>query len=503
MTTATLTGVTWQDVERELCRKAFLKFLARGRIQEPVLPNVPGSGGVISFEMWPHLVEFANDLTTYRLVVKGKARQLGFTWDVAAYLDWLGSYFPGTDGLWLSKSESDAVEGLSRVETWHRLMQPHLVTPWEKPPTSLSLSYANGSRLTAMASTENAGRGRAFSVVVQDEADYHPHLAENFAAVKPTIDAGGQLIMLSSMDKRKVDSLFRNIIRGAPENGWHKSFTGWSARPGRDQAWYERTKANVPASAGMSPELYMEQEYPASEEEMLAPSRAVAYFDVDALNAAMLETMPARETVGALSTWRKAVVGGKYILGADTAWGVTGSYNCAAVFDWQTNEQMAELHGRLHPQEMAYEIWMLHKAYNHAYMGIERAGEGQERDGDSVVVVDKVVELLKGCGCFERLYYADHKSPKPERPGWQTDAKTRPVMLGEFREAMRNRQVIVRSRPGMAEMLSFIRNEKGKMEAAQGAHDDRVITYAIAWAMRSEARFSANGGKPAQYVNRW
>ena len=499
MTTATLTR---HDVEREKARRLLLYFLGFGRIQEPVLPNVSGSGGAIPFEMWPHLKEFAEDLLQYRLLVKGKARQLGFTWLVAAYLDWLCDYSPGTDGLWLSKSEPDAAEGLGRVATWHELMPPHLVTPWARPPASLTLEYANGSHLVAMASTENAGRGRAFSVVVQDEADYHPHLAENFAAVKPTIDSGGQLIMLSSMDKGRVDSLFRNIIRGAPGNGWHLSFTGWQARPGRDQAWYEQTKANVPASAGMSPELYMEQEYPGTIEEMLAPSRALAYFDVDSLNVALLETMPARETVGALSVWRKAVVGGKYILGADTAWGVTGSYNCAAVFDWQTNEQMAELHGRLHPQEMAYEVWQLHKAYNHAYMGVERAGEGQERDGDSVVVADKLVELLKECGCHGRLYYSDHDSPRPERPGWQTDARSRPVMLGEFREAMRNRQVVLRSRPGVAEMLSFIRNEKGRPEASKGAFDDRVVTYAIAWAIRGFARFSVSQ-KPVLLVNRW
>jgi len=216
----------------------------------------------------------------------------------------------------------------------------------------------------------------------------------------------------------------------------------------------------------------------------------------------MLDTMPARETTGSLSVWRKAVVAGKYILAADTAWGVSGSYNCAAVFDWQTNEQMAELHGRLHPQEMAYEIFQLHKAYNHAYIGVERAGDGAERDGDSVVVVDKLVELLKECSCHGRLFYSDHDSPVPSKPGWQTNARTRPVMLGEFREAMRSRQVIIRSRFGIGEMLSFVRNDKGRPEASKGAFDDRVITYAIAWAIRGHARFSVaqSGGAGSRAV---
>ena len=141
----------------------------------------------------------------------------------------------------------------------------------------------------------------------------------------------------------------------------------------------------------------------------------------------------------------------------------------------------------------------LHEAYNHAYMGLERAGEGQERDGDSVVVVDKVVQLLEQCSCRNRLYYHDHESTHPETPGWQTDGKSRPVMLAEYAEAIRNRLNIVRSRGGISEMLSFIRNEQGRPQAAKGAHDDRVMAYALAWQMRKFAHFSMSGNSRAAH----
>jgi phage terminase large subunit len=195
--------------------------------------------------------------------------------------------------------------------------------------------------------------------------------------------------------------------------------------------------------------------------------------------------------LGITSIWQKPVISGRYVMGVDTAWGMTGSYSCASILDWATGTQVAEMHGRPHPDEAAREIMRLHLAYNHAYMGLEIAGEGQERDGESVVVVNKVLPLLAECGCRNKLFYADHTSSKPEKPGWQTDGKTRPVMLGELAEAVRNREIVIRSAAGVSELMSFVRNEKGRPQHVEGAYDDRVMSYAIAWQMRKYARFSS------------
>lgn len=493
--------ITRQDVEQELCRRSFPDFLDHVSIQEPPSPLVAGSGGVIPFEKWPHLLEMAGILTSCPLDLFLKARQVGATWLVAAYLAWLCIYRQGTDGLLLSKTEDDAVDFLARVRLALQLLPAHLSESFAKPPTSLSLTLANGSRLAAMAATEDAGRGHVYSVIAQDEADFHPYLDTNYLAVKPTIDAGGQLIMLSTVNKRKMLTLFKSLFRGSPDNGWQSLFIPYSARPGRDEAWRERMRREAPVTSDLSPALYMEQEYPASVEEALAPSKVLAYFDGQVLRDMLAQDAkePRQGLRGMLSIWRAPVVAGKYVLGADTAWGVTGSYSCASVLDWTTGEQMAELHGRLHPDEMAQECVNLHRLYNHAYMGLERAGEGQERDGESVVVVDKVVELLKSCECKGRLFYHDHDKDKPVVAGWQTDTRSRPVMLGELAEAVRNRHIVLHSRQGIGEMMSFIRNEKGRPEASEGAYDDRVMTYAVAWQMRKWARFKAPtiGGRVA------
>ena len=70
-------------------------------------------------------------------------------------------------------------------------------------------------------------------------------------------------------------------------------------------------------------------------------------------------------------------------------------------------------------------------------------------------------------------------------------------MLAELAEAVRNRLIVIRSKGGIGEMLSFIRNEQGRPQAAKGAHDDRVMAYALAWQMRKFARFPQSHNKKA------
>ena len=478
-------GITRAGLEVELVRRSFPDYLERVRIMEPPVLNTPDVKGPIPFEPWPHLLALAQLLASSRLVAVLKARQVGVTWLVAAYLTWRANYHPGEDWLLLSRTELDAADFLGRVKTVQQLLPQHLVSPIVKDSTLL-LTLANKSRLAAMASTEDAGRGHTYSGVAQDEADFHPYLSENYGAVKPTIDGGGQMLMVSTVNKRKMGSLFKNVLSGAPGNGWGKLFIPYAARPGRDEAWYASTRAAVPPSLGMTPELYMEQEYPRSELEALAPSRALAFFDTDALLELERDVMPPREQHlgGAVKVWRPPMVAGKYVAGGDLAWGERGAYSCLTVIDWATGEQVAEIHGRLKEDEMALETVKLCRRYNEAFVGIEMNGEGKN-------VVNKMVEL----GYGQRMYNRDGEgsshetAARPKRGGWLTNGATRPVMLGELEEAVRQRAVRPRCGDGVREMMGFVRDERGVPTHTAGMYSDHVMSWAVAWQMRKYAKY--------------
>mgnify|MGYP001593743648 CR=1 FL=1 len=467
--------------EQRAAMRSLVDFL-----RHVVIPDPPPAGtGSVRFAMWPHILRLhaaAEAVVPGGVLPVGKARKLGVTSYFEGRFLWMGQYMPGAVLPVISQGDREAQKVIADCRfIWEHLPE-HLRVPLVTD-NSETLRFKGGGAIQSFPATAKAGRSYTGTEILFDEADFHDEFEASFNALLPLIhDTGGKMFPVSTFNPKKVDGVFRQVYRRAS----NRLFLGYFERPGRSQGSYEAERA-------LSTDPYFfEKENARSEEEALAPARARAFFDVDVLQDILAQDArePREIRRGLLSIWQHPMVAGKYILGADTAWGKTGSYGCAHVEDWTTGEQMAELHGRPHPDEMALECWNLHKMYNHAYMGLERAGEGQERDGESVVVVDKVVELLKGCECRGRLYYHDHDKDKPVVPGWQTDGKTRPVMLGEYAEAVRNRQVVIHSRAGIGEMFSFTRNDSGRAEASEGAYDDRVIAYAVARQMRKWAMFT-------------
>ena len=212
-----------------------------------------------------------------------------------------------------------------------------------------------------------------------------------------------------------------------------------------------------------------------------------AFFNVKSLEAMLGDCREPAETKqgGLVRVWRKPVVAAKYVGFGDVCWGHAGAYSCFALADWQTGEQVAEIYGRPEHDEYALAITDLTAEYNKAYFGIEANGEGGERSG--LNVVNKLIAL----GLGDRMYHHGEKWRSEEaHRGWLTTGVTRPVMLGELEEAVRLRGIVPRCREAVSEMMSFVRNDKGRPEAATGAYSDHVMAFAGLWQMRKHAKYS-------------
>src|SRR3546814_13981841 len=68
-----------------------------------------------------------------------------------------------------------------------------------------------------------------------------------------------------------------------------------------------------------------------------------------------------------------------------------------------------------------------------------------------------------------------------EELGFYTDVKTRPLIIDELRQAVREEVILLNDATTIDEMITFVADPKsGKIEAEVGCHDDCVMALAIA-----------------------
>ena len=76
-----------------------------------------------------------------------------------------------------------------------------------------------------------------------------------------------------------------------------------------------------------------------------------------------------------------------------------------------------------------------------------------------------------------------------KRFGFKTTSLTRPTILSRLIEIVREHCDTINDQDTLEELLTIIRNEKGRIEAPQGGHDDQMMGLAIAHQIRDQVSF--------------
>lgn len=426
----------------------------------------------IPFDLWPAQAELLAELPEHQRVVILKARQLGITWLVLGYALHLLVFFPVATVLLFSKRDDEAVELITRLTGMHARLPA-----WMRERVTVSNDHtwqvSTGSQ--AMGFPTTGGDSYTASLVIADEFDLVPDQGRLLGQIEPTIDAGGQLILLSRVDKSRPNSDFQRTYAGARagKSDWHPVFLPWSARPERDQAWYDARKAAILARTGALDALW--EQYPSSDVEALAPNArdkrfpghwlAACYRPLDPipLGGDQLMALPQ------LTVYRRPEVGRSYVIGADTAEGNPNSDESAcAVLDAATGEEVASLAGLFEPSVYAGHLAGLSGAYNRAPVLVERNNHGHAvllwlRDHASGV------RLLKGLD---------------GREGWLTNSLGKAQLMNDGADALRDAQVVIHTLSCYQQLAGI---EGATLRAPQGDHDDQAIGLLLAHVARARA----------------
>lgn len=80
-----------------------------------------------------------------------------------------------------------------------------------------------------------------------------------------------------------------------------------------------------------------------------------------------------------------------------------------------------------------------------------------------------------------KIGLADDNGDDTNQLGWNTSSSTRPILVGDWKDAVDNKIPTIYDEDFVAEHKTFITNKVGKPVASGTNHDDCVISPAIAW----------------------
>lgn len=169
----------------------------------------------------------------------------------------------------------------------------------------------------------------------------------------------------------------------------------------------------------------------------------------------------------------------QYCIGGDTA-GEGSDFFIGQVLDARTGQQVAVLKHRFDADQYAKQMYCLGMYYNEALIGIEA-------NFDSFPLME--LQRLGYTNQYVREAIDTYTGKTEKRFGFKTTTLTRPTIISRLIQIVREDVDSINDKDTLDELLTITRNEKGRIEAPEGGHDDQMMALAIAHHIREQVVF--------------
>jgi hypothetical protein len=425
------------------------------------------------------------------------------TTTAAAYLLWYAMFNPDKTILVVANVLRQALEIMLRIRTAYELAPDHVragITEYNKS----SISFDNGSRIVAQATTANSGRGMSISLLYVDEMAFCPaNLIEDmFVSLSPTLATGGRCI-ITSTPKSDTD-LFHHIWHGANDNkddagnlinddgtgrnGYFPFSAVWSDHPDRDEKWAAGERATIG-------DQKFQQEHCCS---FISDDQTL----IDSIILSHMNKKTA-EPIGFLGEvrWYKDPEPNKvYLVSLDPSLGVAEDYAAIQVFSTPNFEQVAEWqHRRTDPRgQIRVLLQILHTLDEELRGNKQQYGEPEiywtvenNSIGEALlqIIEDTGEERFPGTMINERKRKGVARGRF--RKGLNTTNKNKLSACARLKSLIESHRMRIKSNNLLSELKNFV-NKGASFSAKQGKTDDlvsatllivRMLDTVVAWGM--------------------
>lgn len=463
-----------------------------------------------------------------------KSRQLGFSTMIEAILFAFSTQRPYFNSLILSHSADHANYLLKMCQLYYDCLQqeqPHLC-PQKKHSTEFKFEFAKKRSMIEIDTAKNlqSGRGGTYRMVHGSEVAFWPNFEDLMKALMPSVPDRPDSMVFLETTANGTNQFFKlwNRINKDFKKGktdWIPIFIPWSddedcVRPfgspsARDRFSHSLTRDEKEMQAAYS--LTIEQlhwrrmkiendffgdekkfkvEYPICAEEafqstskQVFPQGLLKVQESHAIEPKIIgeidwdgkKTFIIPNERGDLRVYEPPKVEHRYVIGADCGQSATShDASVIQVIDRTTWRQVAVYHSHTDPDLFAKTLFALGAWYHWAPVAPELNGPG-------VAVVSYLRDLqYPTIHRREKMQITDDGSfVQTEELGWQTNVKTKPIIVQGMVEALRNVLVVLHDAETLSELSTYVVKEvkeEGyiKYGAEEGAYDDRVMALMIA-----------------------
>lgn len=430
-----------------------------------------------------------------------KARQLGFSTLIEAIIYAFTSHREGFHSLVIADDEDGSKELFEMNKLYHERFN-EVFKPTLKKSNEIALEFEGlKSRIDIDTSrNKNAGRGSTYQIVHKSESSRFQFPKEvNLGVANAVADLPGTMIF-DETTANGMNFYYDDVQRSMRgEDGYDFLFIPWFFNPEYSMPTYKETFSRTSEEDDIKEQAFanykmsltdeqlqwrrftiehkcggdlklFRQEYPANVEEAFIFSGRPR-FDVDILRKLKTESKPPIKKSGILNIYQEIEPLSKYIIGCDTSEGLaTGDNSSVTILNCRDYSVAAHYSGKVEPDILASYLDQWGLEWNEALIVVESNNHG-------LVTIKYLKETYKYL--YSRKIYDKLSDQWTEKIGFQTSARTKPILISNLDRALRSGLSIL-SADIIDELLTYVIEDDGSTNASEGKKDDNVISLALA-----------------------
>lgn len=440
--------------------------------------------GEVPFDMYEYQEDLAKAITRgEKRIVMNTARQAGKTSSVAGMVLHYIIFNMSKTVAVLAQKLDQSQEIMGRIQRMFESL-PEFLKPGVKTWNKRSFELENGNIVFCSATGGSAVRGRSISLLIVDETAHVPNWEDFAASVLPTVSSSKESVIVFLSTPLGLNH-FYYYVEGARKktNGFYLIEAPWWKVPGRDEAWKQRTLAEL----NYDEERFQTEfccEFVGSSGTLIAGS-VLKHMAANAVN-------PIFTSHEGLKQYERPIKDHAYALVADVSEGKGMDYSAFHVIDITAlpYKQVATFRNNmLTPSDYAIIINTVGSAYNKAFVLVENNNMGGQ-----------VCHILHNDYEYENIIKTENRGAagkqitfgggKTAERGIRTSVQVKALGCSVLKLLVEQKHLLIYSADTISELSTFSR--KGKSyEAEEGKNDDLVMGLVIFSWMTQTKSFKA------------